>query len=111
MLIMNEPPSFAFCLAAHSRHCCRTLSGCRSLCFFLATRLRSRTCSRLRSLCLLLGKPTALNALTTAEFLHKAFTDVTVNARHACEVAFEPKLDCCFPADLLHRESALPDLR
>jgi len=29
----------------------------------------------------LLGKPTALNALTTAEFLYKAFADVTVDAQ------------------------------
>ena len=37
----------------------------------------------------LLRKPIALDTLTAAELLHKAFTDVTVDARHAREVPFQ----------------------
>jgi hypothetical protein len=59
----------------------------------------------------LLTKPIALDTLTAAALLHKALTDVTVDARVACEVPFQTKLDRCFPTDFLHRESALPDLR
>jgi hypothetical protein len=33
----------------------------------------------------LLGKPTALNALTAPEFLHKAFADVKEDARSTSE--------------------------
>jgi hypothetical protein len=51
----------------------------------------------------LLGKPIALDTLVTGDI---AFTDVTVDARDTCEVPFQPKLDRCFPADLLYRESA-----
>jgi hypothetical protein len=60
---------------------------------------------------LLLRKPVARDTLTAAALLHKALTDVTVDARVACEVPFQTKLDRCFPTDFLHRESALPDLR
>ena len=93
--------SFAFCLAYHSRHCCRTRSGSRALCFCLESRDQSRTRSGSRSFCLSL--PIALDTLVTGNI---AFTDVTVDARDTCEVPFQPKLDRCFPADLLHRESA-----
>jgi hypothetical protein len=66
---------------------------------------------RVACFALLLAKPIALDTLTAAELLQKAFTDVTVDARVTCEEPFQPKLDRCFSADLLHRESALPDLR
>ena len=60
---------------------------------------------------LFLRKPVARDTLTAAVRLYKALTDVTVDARVACEVPFQTKLDRCFPTDFLHRESALPDLR
>ena len=45
----------------------------------------------------LLRKPIARDTLTAAELLHKAFTDVTVDARVACEVPFQSKLGPLFP--------------